>query len=284
MTKSKLVKRIEFARMAGVAASTVTRACKGRLAPACQGDRVDINHAAAQNYLNRRELADAEPLAPGVDPVHEAAVELCRREGRVTKALLKERLNISDSRALALAKVLKNANILDVPPAPVPEAKPPPKNEGVFRPSTSVGAREQKKRQSGQPPIEIPEDLREFADMPLAELINKFGTDVRFLDWLNATQKIEAIHEKRLKNAATEGTLVNQKLVEAGIFDVIESAFVRLLTDGKTTISSRAHAVAQSGGDVRAVATVVEDLLESFIAPAVDKMRMTLEAMRDAQK
>ena len=49
-----LVSRAEFARRAGVAASTVTKACKKALAPATSGRRIDVNHPAAIAYINKR--------------------------------------------------------------------------------------------------------------------------------------------------------------------------------------------------------------------------------------
>ncbi len=47
-----LVSRAEFARKAGVAPSTVTKACKKALAPATSGRRIDVNSPAAITYIN----------------------------------------------------------------------------------------------------------------------------------------------------------------------------------------------------------------------------------------
>ena len=49
-----LVSRAEFARRAGVAPSTVTKACKKALAPATSGRRIDVNHPAAIAFINKR--------------------------------------------------------------------------------------------------------------------------------------------------------------------------------------------------------------------------------------
>lgn len=47
----KLVSRSDFARLCGVSPAAVTKACRGKLAPACKGDRIDVNHPAAKAYL-----------------------------------------------------------------------------------------------------------------------------------------------------------------------------------------------------------------------------------------
>lgn len=53
-TTSTLVTRAEFARIAGVSAAAVTKACRRRLAPACVGRRVALEHPAASAYLAAR--------------------------------------------------------------------------------------------------------------------------------------------------------------------------------------------------------------------------------------
>ncbi len=51
----KLVSRSEFARIAGITPGAVTKACKKNLAPATIGKRIDVNHPAAVEYLQRRD-------------------------------------------------------------------------------------------------------------------------------------------------------------------------------------------------------------------------------------
>jgi hypothetical protein len=47
----KLVSRSDLARLRGVSPAAITKACRGVLAPACKGDRVDVDHPAAKAYL-----------------------------------------------------------------------------------------------------------------------------------------------------------------------------------------------------------------------------------------
>lgn len=62
----RLVSRAELARLAGVSGAAVTKACKGQLAAACEGKRVDIDHEAVRRYLEGKGAAppSAEPASP----------------------------------------------------------------------------------------------------------------------------------------------------------------------------------------------------------------------------
>ena len=136
-----------------------------------------------------------------------------------------------------------------------------------------------KKRQADQEDeiFEIPEDIQAFADMTLRELIEKFGTDTRFVDWLSATQKIEAINEKRLKNATTEGELVSRKLVRTGIIEPIDACHIKLLTDGAKTIARRATAMHSAERPLEDIEKFVADQITSFIRPVKAKVARALK-------
>lgn len=47
--------------MAGVSRSAITKACRGPLAPACVGKRIDLDHPAAQEYLAKRGVKPTPP-------------------------------------------------------------------------------------------------------------------------------------------------------------------------------------------------------------------------------
>lgn len=124
--------------------------------------------------------------------------------------------------------------------------------------------------------FEVPENIQDFLEFSLGELIERFGTDIRFLDWLKATKEIEAINEKRLKNATTKGTLISRQLVQVGVIDVFNSAHLKLLKDGAKTIAAGAVAKHASGGDLVEVEVFVSDILGSFIRPVKDRIKRSL--------
>ena len=63
----RLVSRADFARECRRSKPAITKACRGALAPACVGDRIDIDHEAAQAYAQSSGVvlspADAAPTA-----------------------------------------------------------------------------------------------------------------------------------------------------------------------------------------------------------------------------
>ena len=279
----RLIKRSEFATACGVTPAAVTKACLGFLKPAVVGDKIDADHPKAQEYhklkLNgqrtKPKIEDHEKFQLRVDGMNAA--------GKYTAYFLTKNFGVEHNNAkriIARARELRlippdpkaaSAPSKAVPPPPptattVPAPPPPPAEpEDVALPSEDI--------------IQIPDDIKAFLDWPLGELLKQFGSAYTFVEWLNATQKIEAINEKRLKNAKTEGELVSRELVKTGILDRIDGVFVRMLSDGAKTIASRAHSIAVSGGEVEDVRRLVEDQLGSFIEPAKVKMS---QALRDA--
>jgi hypothetical protein len=169
-------------------------------------------------------------------------------------------------------------------PEPLPKAVK--KETSVARDKPHVrgvaAAREKKKREyvAENDTIDVPDDIQVFLDFTLRDLIDKFGTDTRFLDWLNAIQKIELINEKRLKNAQTEGRLVSRDLVKTGVIDTFNSAHLRLLKDGAKSISAGVISKHQSGSELSEIESYVSDVLGSFIRPVKNKI---IRAMSHAQ-
>ena len=128
-------------------------------------------------------------------------------------------------------------------------------------------------RPGGDDPLQnIPEDIRQFSHLSLADLCIKFGTDTAFVDWLKATKAIEDIHEKRLKNAEKEGELIARRIVQVGILDVLDGAWTRMLTDGAKTIAVRTAALVKSGATPVELEDLVSHQLSTFIKPTKSKM------------
>jgi hypothetical protein len=127
--------------------------------------------------------------------------------------------------------------------------------------------------------IEVPDDIEELADLSLRELIDKFGTGYRFLDWLKALKEIEAVNEKRIKNAQSKGKLISRQLVEVGIVDPFNSAHVRLMTDGAKAITAAVLAKHQAGVSPPEIEAYVSDVVGSFIRPVKSKIERNLASV-----
>jgi hypothetical protein len=86
-TASKFVTRAELARQAGVARSTATRACRGPLSEACQGDLVDLHHDLTRAWL----AGERQPTAPAATDLTGEIANLNRRKKAAETAMLEMR-------------------------------------------------------------------------------------------------------------------------------------------------------------------------------------------------
>lgn len=272
------VSKSEFARLAGVTAAAVTKAAKGPLLAAMDGKRVDAAHPLAVEYVAKQDRAKTPPPATGVDPLYQEAVETCQRTGRYSATSLQGEMGIGWNRASAIVAMMKMAGVTSHKNAPPPKSDlSHPKPRPI---SGQQAARETRKRQPPSPQdqiFEVPEDIQAFTEMTLRELVERFGTDNRFVDWLNATQKIEAINEKRLKNAQTKGTLISRDLVKFGVIDTFNAAHLRLLKDGAKSIAAGVISKHSGGAELSEVEAFVSDILGSFIKPIKSKITRVLK-------
>jgi hypothetical protein len=267
----ELVSKAEFARMAGVTAAAITKAMKNRITCAVEGTRIDAAHPDAAAYLKEKTNQPTE-AATGIDPLYEQAVAHCGNSGRYTASSIQRGLKIGYNRACHILATMKGAgmipgedNTTDVEPKPVKPIKqkavaPPPP---ITDPEDMLHS--------------IPEDIREFADMSLRDLVHRFGTTTAFKDWLAATKMIEDINKKRLENAKTQGELVSRYLVKIGIIEPIDAAHIKLLTDGAKTIARRVTAMTAAGKSVEDCEKFVADQITSFIRPVKAKVARALK-------
>ena len=94
---------------------------------------------------------------------------------------------------------------------------------------------------------------------------------------LRSLKSIEDIHEKRLKNAQTNGTLVARRMVEVGIIDVFNSAHLRIMADGAKTIAAGVVSKHAAGAADAEIENYVSDILGSFFKPVKGKVARTLK-------
>lgn len=281
----KLVTKSEFARMAGVSAAAITKALRGALGAAADGNRIDAGHDEAVLYLKNKADAPTPPTeqpATGVDPLYESAISYSKSIGRLSISAIQREMKVGYNRAKAIVDMIKLAgvDITDPVPTPKPE-KPAPVVKGHTARNNAKEAESLKaikeEIESGTVVHQIPDDLDDFVDMTLREILTRFGTKTAFLDWLKATKSIEDINEKRLKNAQTRGELVNRELIRTGVIEPFDTAFNKLLTDGAKTIARRVTAMSGAGRPVEDCEAFVADQISSFIRPAKAKIIRTLK-------
>jgi len=231
------------------------------------------------NLIRKSAFADLVGVTPA------AVTKATRVGGILHAAMLGKKLDTTHPAALAYAEEHKSEITVSVDggePIPLEEFNDqigvPPVINPASTPRGHVAKNQAKKMgQFEEGSFTVPEYIGELADMTLRDLIMKFGTDVRFVDWLKATKEIEMINEKRLKNAESEGTLVSRHLVKVGILEPIDSAHIKLLTDGAKTIARRSVALHESGKNLLEVEEFIVDQISSFIRPVKAKVARALK-------
>lgn len=112
---------------------------------------------------------------------------------------------------------------------------------------------------------DLPENMQEFATWTLAEIVKKFGTDIRFQDYLKSVKLIEEISERQLKNEERTGQLIYRSMVQEKIFGLIENAFLRILSDSPKTIAIELSDAVKTGETLEQLESRVRELLSKQI-------------------
>lgn len=126
------------------------------------------------------------------------------------------------------------------------------------------------------PGIEAAEQIDQFLDMSLRDIIDKFGTATRFIDWLKAVKEIENIREKRLKNDERESKMVPRPLMDL-VVGAFERCFSLQLNDASKTIAARLYSYAKAGRTVEDATQLVEDQIGAPIKDAKRKIGQAIE-------
>lgn len=276
----KLTLKTKFADMAGVNPSTVTRLCSTKLKDAVVNGKIDLAHASVIKYLDERNRDKTTPDGLELDSRYKEVLTACKEEGRYSTTFIRKTFGFGDVRTKRITDMFKATGVgKDAPP---PIAKPI--GGAVVKQAKKERARERinetmedQEFLTGSMVHEVPNDIQAFADMTLRELIQRFGTDSSFVDWLKATQIIEAINEKRLKNAQTQGNLVSRELVKIGVIEPLDAVHIKLLTDGSKTITRRVTAMHDSGRGLDEIEAFVKDQITSFIRPVKAKVARALK-------
>lgn len=198
--------------------------------------------------------------------------------GRLKDAVTGHRVDLDHPCVIEYITEREDAQAKLPPPAPGVEDAKPSYVRG------KVAGKETRKKESmdnlltgGKTIQVVPDEIKDFGNMTLNEIVAQFGTEEAFVDWLKATKSIEDINEKRLKNAATRGELVSRDLVRLGVIEPVEAAHLKLLTDGAKTIAKRVTAMNGAGRSLEEVEAFVVDNISSFIKPIKAKTRKALD-------
>ena len=275
----KLISRSEFAAKAGVSGAAISKACKGPLLDACEGKFIDLGHKSAIAYIESKQKGQTAPALEGIDSLYEEALEICKKAGKCSQSLLRDKLMIGSDRARKLVALIQNANIKDLEiTAAAPAKREEPKRAHV----RGTAAKKQKQIQDDDEELLelLDRNVAQYADMTLREIIKKFGTATRFAEYLRAMKEISIIEDREIKLAQMKGELVHRDLVSQLIIEPIDSAHVKLMRDGSKTIAVRMAAMHGSGADINEMQLVTSELIASFIKPVKSKVNKIVTELK----
>ena len=110
-------------------------------------------------------------------------------------------------------------------------------------------------------------DIGQYMHLTLSELIERFGTERSFRDWLEALNKLESLREKRLNIEERQRTLISRELVRSHVFGAIDAGFRRLLTDTPRTIVAMIYAKAKADVPREEAERTVREVMQKQLSP-----------------
>lgn len=293
------ITKSDFARRAGVNPSTVTKICKTKLSEAWDGKRIDLEHPVVVSYLENKVAKETKSPGIGLDPLYDSAIVFCSESKKFSISSIQKEFSIGYERAKKIMATIRAAGLIpenhnpstsiseediNLPEAYTAPAEPTtPKLRGNAaanhnKKAKALSQANERQTEAGSSMLhEVPADIAAFADMTLRELVERFGTDTAFVDWLKATKAIEDINEKRLKNAQTKGELISRRLVKDHVIDVFNSAHLRLMKDGSKSISAGVVSKHAGGASIPEIEAYVSDIVGSFIRPIKSKITRVLK-------
>lgn len=123
------------------------------------------------------------------------------------------------------------------------------------------------------------ESISEVMATPLADIIDRFGDQPLFSAWLKDLKTAEEIREKRLRNEATEGSIVKRDAVIFGVMSLMEELSMRLLGDGARTITTRNYSSAKSGEVIESAEQATRKIIDQNLKKARDAIGKTFKRM-----
>lgn len=125
------------------------------------------------------------------------------------------------------------------------------------------------------------QDLRQLSDL-LLPMVERFGTDTRFADWLSSLKDIELIREKRLKNGETEGGYISRELVRTFVMAALDAANKRLLGDAAKTIANKVFNTCQAKGTLEEAQRLTREEIGKHLKPLKAAVARQLRHKSDA--
>ena len=252
-----LIRKSAFAKICGVTPGAITQALNSRhsdLDKSIKGKFIDANHPAAISYIETNRSKSF------IEVIKEYERDIEKEEARTKKK--KNKVNNLSKIEEIKPRYDEIDNLDDID-------------------DLEIDINQYPKNLSNNNLVQVPENVVAYLDYTVREIYEQFGSTTKFLHFLKSCQIIATVNEKNLKNAVLEGKLVSRESVEKNFFDVVNSAHLKLLSDGSKNLRGAIKAKVMSGASDADIEIEIEKIMAKFIRPVKPKMK---KALKDYQK
>lgn len=124
-----------------------------------------------------------------------------------------------------------------------------------------------------------PQTMIDIQELRVREIGERFGGQIEFSGWLKSLKLSEEIREKRLKNDANDGSMIDRELVKDRVFGYIDEVQRRLLADSVKTMTRQIYAAARAGTPIEECETEARATVSRVLSPVKKRVAKTI---RDA--
>lgn len=102
-------------------------------------------------------------------------------------------------------------------------------------------------------------EIRKYWDYTLGQIVDKFGTMPAFASMLQAADKVESIHARRLEADRKTGELISREFVKKNILSLVERVFQRLLAEMPVGLATEVHTMCSTNATLEEVQQAIHD-------------------------
>jgi len=224
MPRRRLISRTELARRAGVSQPAVTKLCnRGKLAPACVRDKVDLDHPAAVEYL----------ASHGVEVPPRAKPRAKKVSAKPAKSKPRGRKRVGQPKAAG------GTSRQDTDPDLASAV------EAIESLDLGLSAK----------------DAEFFASMTLERIAREYGTMGQFESVVKAVSTIAQIRERDDKHRREEGSVITRELVQTHVMGALEKLSRHLAKPVPDTVAARVIDMHDGGKPIEEIRRVAREIM-----------------------
>lgn len=239
--------------MLGLSRPAITKACRegGRLAPACDGQSINVLHEAAKRWLLER--ASAEDQVDAATPPRATREQLDAQRAPARRAAPEPEPRAAPARATRRRPAPAP---VELPPIEVDDDAEHEAEQSIEDLEAELGPRKWT-------------DLAELAE-PLTVLTERYGEAREFESWIRGRKALEEARKAQMLRERLEGRLIARTTV-VRMFDHLDTTFRLLLSDAPRAIATRI-----APQDAATVAALVRDVMSQHLLACRSRLDQSL--------